>query len=77
MPRRVADRPRVGLEGLDEHAARRVAAAAARELGDELERPLLGAEVRDREARVGVDHGGERDPGEVVALRDHLRAEQH
>ena len=29
------------------------------------------------EARVGVDDRGERDAGEVVALRDHLRAEQH
>ena len=54
----------------------RVAAAAARELGDELERPLLRAEVREREARVGVDDGRERDPGHVVALRDHLRPDE-
>ena len=47
------------------------------ELGEQLERPLLGAEVRERETGVGVDDGRERDALEVVALRDHLRAEQH
>ena len=77
VARRVRDRARVGLERLHEHAAGRVAAAAAGELGDQLERALLRAEVRHRERRVGVDHRGELDAGEVVALRDHLRAEQH
>ena len=76
VARRVGDRPRVGLERLHDHAPRRVAAAAPRELGDQLERALLGAEVGHREAGVGVDHGGELDPGEVVALGDHLRPEQ-
>ena len=71
------DRPRVGLERLDQDAAGGVAAAAARELGEELERTLLGPEVRKREARVRVDDRRQRDPFEVVALRDHLRAEQH
>ena len=66
-----------GLERLDEHPARSVAAAAAGELRHELERPLLGPEVRHREAGVRIDDGGERDAREVVPLRDHLRAEEH
>ena len=64
-PRRRAgrerDRPRVRLVGLHEHAAGRVPAAAAGELRHELERPLLGAEVRQAHGRVGVHDGGERD----------------
>ena len=76
VPRRELDRARVGLERLHEHAARRVAAAAAGELRQQLERPLLRAEVRQAEARVRVDDRGERDAGEVVALRHHLRADQ-
>ena len=77
MARRELDRPGVGLEGLHEHAPRRVAAAAARELRQQLERALVGAEVGDAEAGIRVDHRGERNAGEVVPLRDHLRAEQH
>ena len=77
MTRRVVDRAGVGLERLHEHAARRIAAAAAGELRDQLERPLLGAEVGHREAGVGVDHRGQLDTREVMALGDHLRAEQH
>ena len=77
MSRGVRDGARVGLEGLHEHTARRVAAASARELRDQLERALLGAEVGHREPRVRVDHRGELDSREVMALRDHLRAEQH
>ena len=61
MARRVDDRPGVRLEGLDEHAPRRVAAAAPGQLREQLEGPLLGAEVRHAEARVGVDDRGERD----------------
>ena len=76
MPRRELDRPRVGLESLDQHAPRRIAAAAAGELGQELERPFVGSKVRHAERRVGVDDGRERDAREVVSLRDHLRAEQ-
>ena len=77
VARRVRDRPRVGLERLHEHTPRRVAAAAAGELGDQLERALLGAEVGHREAGVGVDDRGELDACEVVPLRHHLRPEQH
>ena len=39
--------------------------------------PLLGAEVRKGEACVGIDDGGDLDAREVVALRDHLRADEH
>ena len=56
--------------------AGRVAAAPARQLRHELERPLLGAEVREREAGIGIDDGGDRDAGEVVPLRDHLRPDR-
>ena len=71
------ERPRVRLERLHDHLPRRVAPAAAGELGDELEGPFLGTEVGQREPRIGVDDGGERDAREVVALRDHLRADEH
>ena len=77
VPRRVAQRRRVGLERLHDHLPRRVAAAAAGELRHELERALLGPEVGQREPGVGVDDGGERDAREVVALGDHLRSDQH
>ena len=76
VARRVPDRSGVGLERLHDHLPGRVATAAPGQLGDELERALLGAEVRQREARVGVDDGGERDAGKVMTLRDHLRADQ-
>ena len=72
-----ADGLAVGLEGLDHDAPGSVAAAAPGELGQKLEGALLGAEVRLSQTRVGIDHGGQRDAGEVVALGDHLRAEQN
>ena len=71
------DRPRLGLEGLHEDAPGRVPAAAPGKLRDELERALLGAEVRHAETRVGVDHRRERDVREVVPLGDHLRPDEH
>src|SRR4051812_36425411 len=77
VARGVRDRARIGLERLHDDAPRRVAAAASRELGDELEGSLLGAKVRQTEPRVRVDDGGELDAGEVVALRNHLRADEH
>src|SRR5439155_7328695 len=73
---RVPDRTRIRLERLDEHAPRRAASAPPRELRDQLEGPLLGAKIREREGEIGVDDRSERDPGEVVALGDHLRPEQ-
>ena len=77
MPRGVGDRARVGLERLHDHAARRVAAAAAGELRQQLERALLGAEVGQAETHVGVDDRRQLDAREVMALRDHLRADEH
>ena len=62
VPRREGDRPRLGLEGLHEHLARRIAAAAPGELRQELERALLGTEVRQAETEVGVDDGGQATP---------------
>ena len=47
------------------------------ELGDERERPLLGAEVREPQRAVGVEHHAELDVREVVALGDDLRADEH
>ena len=76
VPRREADRARVGLEGLDEHAAGGIPPAPPRELGQELEGPLLRAEVGKAEAGVGVDDGRERDALEVMSLGDHLRADE-
>ena len=72
----IDDRACVGLERLHDHATRSVATAAARELRDQLERPLLGPEVGQRERRIGVDHRGKLDPRKVVALRNHLCAKQ-
>ena len=77
VARGVGDRAGIRLERLHEHASWRVPAAAARELGQQLERPLLRAEVGVPEAGVGVDHRGQRDTREVVALGDHLRAHEH
>ena len=52
------------------------AAGAAGELGDERERALLGAEVREAQRRSASSTTPSVDVGEVVALGDHLRAEQ-
>ena len=55
----------------------RVAAArAARDLRDELERLLGGAEVREVQERVGRQHADGRHAREVVPLGDHLRSDQ-
>jgi hypothetical protein len=67
---------RLRLEGLNEDTAGRVAAAAPGELGEELERPLLGAKIWQSEPGVCVDDSGKLDAGEVVALRDHLRPDE-
>src|SRR6266545_7544617 len=77
VARRELDRARVRLERLHEHAARRVAAAPARELGEELERALFGAEVGQSEPGVGVNDGRERNTWEVMTLCDHLRPDEH
>lgn len=64
----------VGLD--DDLSARLVAAGAARRLRDQHEAALRRAEVRHVEARVRADDADGRDVGDVVPLRDHLRAEQ-
>ncbi len=77
VARRVLHRARLRLERLDEDASRRVAAAAAGELGEQLEGSLLGAEVGQAQSGVGVDDRGELHAGEVMSLRDHLRAHEN
>ena len=72
----VRERRRVGLERLHDHPPGRVAPAPTGELRHELERPLLGSEVREREPGVRVHDGGDLDAGEVMPLRDHLRADE-
>ena len=47
------------------------------DLRQQLERPLRCAEVGEAEADVGRDDADERHPREVVALGDHLRADEH
>ena len=71
------DRAGLGRHRLHEHAPVAAASGAAGELRDEREGALLGAEVREAQRRVGVEHDGERDVGEVVALGHHLRADEH
>ena len=75
---RQADRVVVGMQRLDSASPRALAAAgAAGDLGQQLERALRGAEVGEAQADVGDDHADQRDLREVVALGDHLRADQH
>lgn len=57
VPRRVHDRPGIGLERLDDYVARRIPAAPAGQLGDELEGSLLGPEVGHPQTGVGVNDG--------------------
>ena len=72
------DRRVVGQERLEHDPARRIAApGAAGDLRDELERPLGGAEVGQRQRRVAADDADERDVRVVQPLGDHLRAEHH
>ena len=70
------DDRRVGIVGLDEHAAGLVAAAgAAGDLLDLLEAALGGAQVAAGEAEVGIDHADQGEVGEVIALGDQLGAD--
>ncbi len=52
-------------------------AAAAGQLQDEREGLFLGAELRELQRQVGIDYGGKRDIREMMALGDHLRAEEN
>ena len=78
MTCRQLDDPRARVPCLNQHAAARIAGAAgaAGQLCEQCERALLGAEVRCRHPRLGVEHGRQRDPGHVVPLGDELRADQ-
>ena len=68
----------IRIERLDDRLARLLAAAgAAGDLRQELERPLGRPEVGHPEADVGRDDADQRDAREVVALGDHLRADEH
>jgi hypothetical protein len=68
----------VGWVRLEDHAAfARAAARAPGDLREELEGPLRGAEVRERERLIREEHAHERHARQVVALRDHLRAHEH
>ena len=74
---RVADAVMLGIEGLDDRLPRPVAApGAARDLRQELEGTLRGAEVRQGQPDVGGDHAHEGHVREVMALGDHLRPDE-
>ena len=68
------------MPGLDPHlarrAVRRVAPGAPRRLHQEREQAFRRAKVAAEERRVGIDRGDEADAAKVVALGDHLRADQ-
>ncbi len=77
VPGRERDRRRLGRQRLHEDAtASRSAPGTPRELRHEREGALLCPEVGEAQRLVGVDDDAELDVREVVALGDHLRAEQ-
>ena len=66
-----------GVKRLDVDRTRfRAAARAARNLREQLERLLRGAEVREVQDRVGREHSDRRDVAKVVTLGDHLRPDE-
>ena len=72
-----ADGVMVGTHGLDDHPARFLAPAGpAGDLGDQLEGLLRRPEIRHIESAVGPHHPDQGDMGEMVALGDHLGADQ-
>src|SRR3569623_3459715 len=67
-----------GMMGLDQYFARVFGAAGtSRDLSDELRKTLARAEVDAEETLIGIQDGSERDLGEVMTLREHLRADQN
>src|SRR5215213_124576 len=75
---RVAERVVLGVVSLNQNAAGKAAASGASgDLSYELKCPLGRAEVRERESRVYGDDADQRHVREVVALCDHLRADEH
>ena len=68
----------IGKVGLDQHLARAGSApGAARDLDQLREQALGGTEIGAEESAVGVEHAHQREGRIVVALREHLRSEQH
>ena len=72
----VPDRARLGRDALHQHATLAAAPDAPGELCDQRECALLRTEVGEAQGGVGVKHHPERHVAEVVALGDHLRADQ-
>ena len=67
----------LGIGGLDQHLAGAAAAAgAAGDLHDGLREPLGGAKVGAEQSLVRIEHHDQRHVLEVMALGDHLRADQ-
>src|SRR6185503_20036519 len=65
------------IQRLNDRLARTLAASGSpRDLGQQLEGPLGGAEIGHPEADVGRHDAYEGDPRKVVPLRDHLRADE-
>ena len=74
---RERDRGLLGLVGLDDDAAGPIAAPRpARDLREQLEGPLAGAKIRQRQPGVGAQHADQGHAREVVALGHHLGADQ-
>ena len=71
----------VGVKGLHPHfaggAVPGVAARPACGLHQQAEQALGRAKVAGKQRAVGVDGGHQRDVAEIVALGNHLRADQH
>ena len=67
----------IGQMGLDQHLARFLGApGTAGHLDDLLGHALAGAEVGGKQPAVGVQHGDQGHLGKVVALGEHLGADQ-
>ena len=63
--------------GLDDHLAGKISASCpARGLGQQLKGPLRRVILGRVEREVRRQHADQRDPGEIVSLNDHLRADQ-
>ncbi len=78
MPGRGHDGGMVRAVGLDDDQAGLVGAARPpRDLGEQLEGALHGAEVGPGQPHIGVHHPHQRHAREVQALRHHLRAHEH
>src|SRR5262249_1122983 len=68
----------IRVEGLDQDAAGQIATSGASgDLREQLEGALGGAKVGQAEHGVGADNANQRDAVEVVALGEHLRADQN